>query len=400
MTSFVPGLSFFQPGPMQNFGFQGFQGCGGYAPTTPYQPFPDLNAREELLGANQTLGQGWTGLGGGSQNGNSSFPGTLAGNFPSNGTNVNFSPQTPGLVPAQRTSLGENVQVSNAPGATLLETSRVRVLNRNLPGAGAQLDAQGNLTGPLASTQTLTAAERTDQLFRDKLGNFRYDTPNGKLNIDLDANVAGPQALQRGDIQFNNRQPGATTDPDVVSHEAGHKLLYSLRPGLSNDLATQSTHEALGDSVSLFTSLRDPSVRADLLNRLGRGNTSGLASNIGESLGSGGMGLRDLAGPLPFPGNRDPHIAGKPLSTAVYKSVLDVAGALRQNNGNLSPDQALAQANELVAGDVLRGIQFLPQQGSVGLGRFAQAVLGADQADQGGALSQILARNFQATGVL
>ncbi|MEW6281118.1 MAG: hypothetical protein AB1758_21065 [Candidatus Eremiobacterota bacterium] len=353
--------------------------------------------RQEMQQSLQQLDQGWAGFLGG-------------------GTRVTFSAQTPGLTPDQQVVLPKPVQVANGANATQLSTDRVRVLDRNLATPGAAVDAQGSLTGPRGAVQSLVAAENVDSLFREKLGaDFRYDTPDGRLSVDLDARVAGPQAVKGGDIQFSNNQLLATADPDVVSHEAGHKLLFSLRPGLSNDLATQSTHEAFGDTVSLFTSLRDPSVRADLLGRLANGNASSLASQVGESVpaseraargpnanlaGPAPPGVRDLAGPLPRPGNPDPHEAGKPFGKAVFQSVLEVAGALRQGNAAMSPDEALRQANEIVSSDVIRAVSLLPQRGSASPDLMARAVLQTDQRDQGGQFAQILANNFRNTGLL
>lgn len=331
-------------------------------------------ARQELQSSNQQLGQGWQAFAG--------------------GPSVQFSPQAPGLTPNEQVRFGAPVQVANGNAATRLSTDRVTVLDRNTTAGPAGLDAQGNLVGPQGAVQSVVAAQFADDLFREKLGrDFRYDTPDGRLSIDLDANVPGPQALIGGDIQFNNRQLRATGDPDIVAHEAGHKLLFSLRPGLGRDQATMAAHEAFGDTVSLFTALRDPSVRANVLQR---GAGPNLASVVGESLG----GVRDLAGPGPRRADLgDPHEAGKPFGQAIYNSVMDVAGALRQGNAGMSPDQALAQANEIVSGNVIGAIDLLPQRGSAGIGTFAQAVLQSDQ-NQGGAISQILLSNFRNAGVL
>lgn len=70
---------------------------------------------------------------------------------------------------------------------------------------------------------------------------------------------------------------------EVTAHEAGHALLDSLRPGYLKTFGAEvaAFHEAFGDVMALFTTLREPDVAA----RVADAGSTNLASAFAEQLG-------------------------------------------------------------------------------------------------------------------
>lgn len=138
----------------------------------------------------------------------------------------------------------------------------------------------------------------TFQAFLDKPLQWAHGTSH--LNVTPNAGVALNAIYSRdqGGVFFFTGKDPVTMDSvhtacsgEVTAHEAGHALLDALRPGYLKTfgLEVAAFHEAFGDVMALFTTLKNPEVAARVTD-LARTN---LASAFAEQLG---MALNHTAG--------------------------------------------------------------------------------------------------------
>lgn len=352
------------------------------------------------------------------------------------GLSMDVASQANGLTPSHRIVMDDKVQLlrinsrlfeqyqglagpggapQGPPRLVHMEGEDVRVARpANQP--LVQSDSNGVLTGDRQVIQAYNTVHDTHQMAEDALGRpVRFNTPDGKLTVSLDdprADMSGPRHDPTdGSIMFPRGNPASGGDPDVISHETGHAVLTSQRPQYQYDGhgGTGAVHEAYADVTSLTLALRDPDVRAGVL-----GNRDG--TNIGSVVGEGmalhqqprnplspdaptdpHAGIRDLSKPGP-PGD-EAHDASQRYSGAIYHSILDVQSQLRKEHPDMSEDEALRQANEIVGGNALRSVDFMPVGPNATLDDMARATLKAGDRDQEGRYRGVLEHNFREAGI-
>ncbi len=321
----------------------------------------------------------------------------------------------PGPVPGPLPGPGQLVlppQFHGPPRLVHLEGDHIRVA-RPADRPLVQADPNGLLTGDQQVIQAYNAAHSTHQMTEGALGRpLRFAGPDGRLTVSLDdprAEFPGPAHIPLdSSIIFPRNNSGSGGDPDVVSHETGHAVLTSQRPQYRYEThgGTGAVHEAYADATQLTLALRDPDVRRDVL-----ANRDG--SNMASVLGEGAhlmrqnpqvdgprnprLGIRDLSQPAPE--GDQAHDASQRYSRSVYRSILDVQAELRREQPNLTVDQALERANQIVGGNALRAVDFLPVGPSATLEDLARATLRAGDRDQDGRYRALMERNFRANGI-
>lgn len=305
-----------------------------------------------------------------------------------------------------------------------IEGDHVRVQRTGVNTPLLRSDSQGRLSGDQGVIQSYTTAARVHSMTSAGLGrDFTY-AGGQKLTVSLSA----PSAMGIGPHYKTGLAtvslPGdrnAERDADVVSHEAGHAILDSQRPYLERGGTAAAVHEAFGDGTSLFTALKDPSVRRDVIDRRKAGHPSNAASSLGEGyqqtirqrrqaggdplpkvVDAGREGIRDMSREAPKgheSTHEDPHVAGEQFGTALYRNVINTSDALKKENPKLSDDEALKQASEKVGSAFTRALDFLPVRANVGQGDLARAMIKADKIDNGGRLGETYAANFKQANV-
>jgi hypothetical protein len=303
------------------------------------------------------------------------------------------------------------------PNLTQVENDVVRI-NHPSKQPLAYLD-NGELEGDSQITSPFVTANQVHQTVESDLGrDVRYRSEDGRLNINVGATAQGPDPSpfhtpNTGTLTFPASSSGKNlaADPDVVSHEQGHAILNSQRPDIDFSPESKATHEAFSDGVAFFNSLNQSEVQADTIRRWDNPTTpqSGLASNISEAGHAyfGGQsndprtGLRDLAGGAPS-GNLQEHGHHKDsvkFGSAVHDSTRDVYRDIRQNNPDLSPQEALTQATDRVRSDFYRSLDFLPPGGQVTQDDLAAAMMRANSIDDKGQQRELYGRNFEEAGL-
>ncbi len=346
-------------------------------------------------------------------------PGPFPGPVPPEGQLPGPVPGPPGPIPGPGPGqwpvpgqLAPMPQVQGPARLVHLEGDHIRVA-RPADRPLVQADPNGLLTGDQQIIQAYHAARNTHQMTEGALGRpVRFGTPDGRLTVSLDdprAEFMGPAHLpQDGSIIFPRNNVGSGGDPDVVAHETGHAVLTSQRPQYRYEGhgGTGAVHEAYADVTQLTLALRDPDVRRDVLaNRDG----SNLASVVGEGAHlmrqnpqidgprNPRLGIRDLS--QPAPAGDQSHDASQRYSRAIYRSTLEVQAQLRREQPDLTEDQALERANQIVGGNALRAVDFLPVGPSATLEDLARATLRAGDRDQDGRYRALMERNFRENGV-
>src|SRR5262249_27990805 len=103
-------------------------------------------------------------------------------------------------------------------------------------------------------------------------GPFKTWEPGKKIDLVPDAGTDANPFYDRVGLNFFDFTTGGETffsgaSTDVVSHEAGHGFLDSVRPDLWNSAVFEhnSFHEAFADCIAILTALRDKPTRAVVL---------------------------------------------------------------------------------------------------------------------------------------
>src|SRR5204863_2595569 len=112
--------------------------------------------------------------------------------------------------------------------------------------------------------------------------------PGKKIELRPDDGEDANAFYNRASLSFFHFTTGGKTffsgaSTDVVSHEAGHGILDSIRPDLWNSsvLEVNAFHEAWGDIVAILTALHDGPTRAAVLADVRKKNfVEGTAENL------------------------------------------------------------------------------------------------------------------------
>lgn len=277
----------------------------------------------------------------------------------------------------------------------------------------------GDLEGSPNITSPFVTANQVNETVEGDLGrDVRYNSPDGRLNINVDTpshqpNESPYHSPGTGTLTFPATSTGdnLANDPDVIAHEQGHAILDSQRPDMDFAPESKAAHEGFSDGVAFFQSLQQDEVKQDTIQRWDNpeGPQSGLASNVSEAgsqyfgTGNGGQaeGLRDLSTPAPT-GSVDSHGHHRDsmkFSTALHDSTRDVYQQLRKDNPNLTSEQAYDQATDRVRSDFYRSLDFLPPGGTISQSDLGAAMMQANGVDSEGAQQQLYRGNFEEAGL-
>ncbi len=453
--------------------------AGDYAtvdsPTITYDPQANglvpsrqetLHKKVRVMNANEQFMKGWKDLAG--------APGPQSA---TSGPHAGGAQSAPGGATAP---VGGMASPPPAPqvAPVQIEGDHTRVLRDRENAPDLHVGPNGQISGDRGVLQAFTTAENTHDMAARYMGrNFSY--PDGdKLTVKLDdpsASTGPDTSPTNGEISMPPDEPAAATDPDVVSHENGHAILMGARPqymrpsdsgnpadsgnppvsgnprdaGNATDSAVPADsgahpdsgnpadwdkpansgappaaamHEAFADSTSLLNSLQDPNVRKDVTDKLARGVTSNVASNLAEGFNQMPSlheqnplspqpqkpwtpniheGLRNLAAPPPKgpESSMEPHKASEQFTSGFYHSVLAVNERLRASDPSLSSDAALKKATDIVGSDLMHGVDFLPESPNTNQGDLARAMMKADNLHHGAQYSDLYKKCFEKSNV-
>lgn len=249
--------------------------------------------------------------------------------------------------------------------------------------------------GPQLRLKHRTPGEAQLNAFYDRnsLSFFQVDAPNG-----------------------DSFRSGASTD--VVAHEAGHAFLDSIRPDLWGSFFGEpgAFHEAFGDCIAILVALQDPVTREELVSKKLLRKKNFVASTA-EDLSHGIATLIDpnhnaaaprtalnkhqwaMPASLPISGGpgeliNEVHSLGMIFSGCFYDTLTNIYDA-----SGSATEAGLAKAAETAGRLLVAGAREAPLKS-----RFFQSVgnamLIADQAQNGGAHSDAIREGFSAHNVL
>lgn len=297
------------------------------------------------------------------------------------------------------------------PLYTQVENDHLRVNHGSLA-PRARLD-DGELEGDPDITNAFVTANEVHNFTEDALGReLRYRSHDGRLDINVGhGNPAIGPVHYTGQGRINLPTMGGTNagaDADTVAHEQGHAILNAARPEIATSPENTPAHEGFADATALVASLRNEDVRADTIARWERGEESGLASQVGEATAQAfgnheghTEGIRDLADPAPTGADAElsGHDASRKFSSGVYDTIHDTYDRLRAENPDMSPDEALRRANDIVGRDLVRATDFIPAGTRLSQDDLARAMMRANAVDHGGELRDAYRENFTEAGL-
>lgn len=213
---------------------------------------------------------------------------------------------------------------------------------------------------------------------------------------------------------------------DVAAHECGHAILDAHHPDYWSSLhpETSAFHEAFGDLTALLTTLQFPSVRERLLRETNEdlrqsSNVTRLAEQLGKALFieygknvAGATFLRDLVNtfryretwtlPATAPFTRlssESHSFSRIFSGALYQILVGIYEANRKANKQVTADEALVQARDVV-GKMMATALVLAPPGDAVFRVMAMSFFKAEQQLFQGTYFEILKRVFSNRRIL
>ncbi len=200
----------------------------------------------------------------------------------------NYNPQDPVSMASRRTFV-DRVEVSPEGG---VQTDSVKLVGALEPKDGEYVFDPRN-TRRYTAACAFSSVANTVEGFQSFLSEpIRWAHGGTHLNVTGNAGSALNAFYSRdsGGVFFYGAKDPVTQESvytacsgEVTAHEAGHALLDSLRPGYLKTFGAEvaAFHEAFGDVMALFTTLRQPDVAA----RVADVGSTNLASAFAEQLG-------------------------------------------------------------------------------------------------------------------
>jgi hypothetical protein len=221
---------------------------------------------------------------------------------------------------------------------------------------------------------------------------------------------------------WDTDSPGLVIDGaasrDIVAHEAGHAVLYALKPGLAYGVG-RAYQEGFADALSALTALGDPDVAKRVLQQTGGdlrkssevtqvaeevGVVNGYMPNHGDDTSamrsllevvklsdiSSGPRDRDVPGMGMVP-SRSPHSVGHVFSGAAWDFTAAVFDAEKQVDGD--DDAALQRTRDYVGTVLMRASRHLPEH-DLTFESVAHAMLRVEREVFGGKHSAALVKAF------
>lgn len=214
---------------------------------------------------------------------------------------------------------------------------------------------------------------------------------------------------------------------DAVAHEAGHAIVYALKPGWGTGVSS-AIHEGIADMLAVFVALENPWVLERVLretdgdlrrdNEATRlcecigslirgtgatavGNPDSLRSVVtGPDLHSSGLDPDDVELPLDVRASwkaTDPHGPSQIISSALYGTFCRVYDQLR--SGGTDPIHAVLEARAQTGAVMLRALDYCGEH-RVSLRDYSRALLWADHVHLQGKLRDALISSLAERGII
>lgn len=314
-----------------------------------------------------------------------------------------------------------------------------RVMITDSEGPGAQPDEQGNYLYPPGSIEfdqinafyytTLTL--RMYERYAQRTLPWAFGTPH--LQVDphagSESNAFYNEAEQRLGFQLFEPEPGAppistALSADIVSHEAGHAVLDSLRDFYNESfgLGTAAFHESFGDMTAVLVALHDDSLLRRVLTWTNNDlRTENFIATIGEQLSNSLMNraadsydhttyLRNAINTLnasPFDDlvyrpedpistlGRQPHNYSRLFTGAFYDALTAVYNRFHADK---HPHIALTLARDVMGKLLVTAVECGPM-GEMNFSDMAKAFIAADQLLHQGQYADLLTEVFEGRGI-
>lgn len=344
---------------------------------------------------------------------------------------VNINPHDPAVCKPQIVELDQDMIGTN------LSSPQMKAIDTYNPVAIADID--GNYIFDLGTPQfdqvnAYTCAHKTMDMWADFKGSpVKWAFGDTPLSINAHKREGMNAYYARNERStnfffFKSNGLGKTVQtsesPDIVSHELGHAVLDSMRPGfLGWDSETMSLHEAFGDMSAMLYALKDDSnIQHILADNGGNFSKSSILSNLGEEFAHGIFlsdndpknddrdYLRNMINnfkyvdPSTLPERapddqlaNEPHSFSRILSGTTY----DILAGLYNKNvdAGMGKEAALKEAGNQLGKLIANGILATPKN-NCNYSDFAAALLKTDKQLNGGKNLDMLTKIFENRNIM